>query len=400
MPVASVEHRRVLPLVFALFLVAGIATIPGSIAGSSGPPYVDTLELAINGGNDQTGTVTLLGASVEQTISTTQGCNVVTDQSLLSISGNKTPGLKSGGIGVRSKGPGESCGQIQDSEMLTIALGSDSNLDELAVANAELDVEVKGNVIVNIATSLFGTPQEDFILNTGLNADDPNAGAIATSTSADPVAECNGGSDSQPDSRDNCRWTLDPDVPFDSFTITVTGSGSVSLEGDLAAPTKFHLVNAPDGILDCGDEATQGNAAISAVITRLDNTDASECNPKPYVFDVVDNGGRSELLFVPQGGDAAAYSGAITGILDDSGPFNQWIEYDPDGAGTESFRDMLWCENSSISTTLDSGEVVRLVSSATLPAGESWCVAALDVVEEDGSVVFWVYGHDDPGFRF
>ena len=390
MPVASLERRRVLPLVFALFIVAGIAAIPGSIAGSSPGPYLGTLELAINGGNNQTGTVTLISdASLVQTISTQQGCNVVTDQSLLSISGNKTLGLKSGGLGIRSKGPGESCGQVQDSETLTIALGTDASLNELSIARAALDLEVKGNVIVNIATSLFDTPQDAFTLNTGQNASDPYADAFATSTSLNPVAECNGGSDSRPDSRDNCRWTLDPDVPFDSFTINVTGSGSVSLEGGAdvpeggsAAPTKFDLVNAPDGILDCGEEAVQGNAHISAVITRLDNPDGSRCNLKPYQFDVVNSGEATELLFVPEGGDAAAYSGAITGVLDDAGPFNQWIEYDPDGAGPDDgFREMEWCIDSSLSTTEVGGEVVRLVDTATLPVDETWCVAALDVVE-------------------
>ena len=392
-----------LPSIAILTLVAAAAVIvPGSIASSGTAPGPGPLYLSVDEGNAQTGDVTF--GSMSQPLSSSQGCNLTSDESLLTFDGgSKTVGIKSGGIGIRSKGPGESCAEIQGSELLGVSLSS--ALDGLAIGDARLDVEVKGDVIVVVTTSLLGLPGDVFTLRTGANTTDPNADAFALSTTASPNAECNGGADSRPDSRDNCHWDLQPTVPFDSFTMETTGTGSISLEGGsespeggTAAPTLLNLVDAPDGVLDCGDSITEGNADITGVITRLDNSDGSTCNLKPYEYDLIEDSENGDsLLFVPDGGDLAAYSAQISAPLDDGNPLSIWLTYDQDGDGTtHSSEDMAWCSDSTMGTVGG----VEVVASATVPTGHTWCVAVVEASEPDDSVTFFVYGMDDPGFRF
>ena len=70
------------------------------------------------------------------------------------------------------------------------------------------------------------------------------------------------------------------------------------------------------------------------------------------------------------------------------------LEYDPTGAGVD-FRDMKWCLGPAFDASHN-------VTSATIPAGESWCIASAASEPDAAGVVtttWQTYGLDDPVSR-
>ena len=98
------------------------------------------------------------------------------------------------------------------------------------------------------------------------------------------------------------------------------------------------------------------------------------------------------MLFLPSGASDVEYRGEVS-----SGPeappvgtYPLGLRYDPEGG--DNFKPMQWC----IDPQFDAGQKVI---SATLPAGESWCVAsAYTKANSEGDLVtaYQVYGVDDP----
>lgn len=133
------------------------------------------------------------------------------------------------------------------------------------------------------------------------------------------------------------------------------------------------------------DNGTEGS------FTRL--TDSFEC--KRYALDA--DAGDNTVLFQPTGGDFVDYRGFVsfgsTPVPSPGDPVSISLEYDP--AGGNSYQPVQWC----VAPTYDGdGNVLT----ATIPAGETWCIAGADLRPNslgDIVTVWQVFGHDDPKFR-
>jgi hypothetical protein len=69
------------------------------------------------------------------------------------------------------------------------------------------------------------------------------------------------------------------------------------------------------------------------------------------------------------------------------------LTYDPTGGNT--FRPVQWC----VAPQFDGS---GLVTAATIPAGETWCIASADTRANASGVpitTWQVFGHDDPKFH-
>lgn len=357
---------------------------------------------------------------------------------------DRGPGINDHGLGVKSGGAqGVACGRVSDDEELHVSLlqGEDLPLDGLMVAEAHLDIEVKHSAEVVITTYFGGSQLETFTLRSGNSiiegqgTDSPESldPAIVISTSANPITNCRNRSDSGPDAgaADNCRWVLEDITPFDSFVMTA-GAGEFTLEGG-----NDGTVPAIDGYgsdslfflaagLDCGETVSTGDGFNDpeGVFTRLQNVDGSICVPKPYSlsssFDA--ENGDNLVDFVPEGEQEAQYSARLTSLpYLASGQTLPTIEYDPDGSG---YRLMEWCLTAEITYVaddggdlvqdLETGLIERLIEPAgdtpilpEIPEGETWCIADMETrVLDDPAfagmiqTTWWVFGEDDPGFRF
>lgn len=178
------------------------------------------------------------------------------------------------------------------------------------------------------------------------------------------------------------RYT--PDLGFrgtDTLTYTVSDGGLTDTA--TVTLTVFPVICSAQTVSD-----TDG--AVSGTFTRL--TDSQVC--KRYVLDADATTGT--VLFTPQGAFDVAYRGTLnfgprlapTG----TGELSLLLEYDP--LGGTAFRPVRWC----VDPVFDPSGVV---TSATLPVGETWCVASEATTGVAGGQVqtIWqVYGVDDPNF--
>ena len=235
-----------------------------------------------------------------------------------------------------------------------------------------------------------------------------------------------------------------------------TAAATPDIESEYGSDSLFFLTDI-DGILDCGDMVSTGDGftAPEGVFTRLLNVDGSDCIPKPYTLsssfllgEEGEEDDRNIVDFFPEGDQDAQYSARLTS-LPYMAPTDQMlptIEYDPDGEGTLPYRLMQWCQTAEITYVaddggdlvqdLETGLIERLIGPAdnlatsdptddthpVLPSGETWCIADMETRVFNGSVdtladgtkkdsndpdyagklqtTWWVYGEDDPGFRF
>lgn len=418
---------------YTLLIAGMVAIVPGLgessdepvEAGAVSPPFEQTglIELKLDGST----TGVLYDADPgEQTLSTASGCKLVSPSSLsfleFSSNTNKGVGLVGGSIGVKSKGNGENCGQVEPGEVLTVTLGTGIDSAQAAY-RAELDIEVQQNAEVTVTASFDGAPVDQFTLTSGSGAP---AGSTQTaeSTTGSPDAGCNPQSSSGPNAadNDNCRWIIDSELLFDTLVFTVdAGKASLQGGGDGTPPAEegspagslLYLTTVFEGELDCGESTeTEIGAGFEAVITRLDDdpgVTGAQCEKKPYNFQIDED----RVEFEPAGVDAR-YSGRLAKTVPAANPITVGLEYDPDGDGPEVFRDMEWCTDVEIMTTEpvaeNNGLESQLVVDATVPDGESWCIAAIDIGEptaedtdpppaDEVTAVFWVYGEDDPHWR-
>ena len=178
--------------------------------------------------------------------------------------------------------------------------------------------------------------------------------------------------------------TYTPNANFfgtDSFTY-VANDGMVNSNAATVTVTVFPVICSGQSVSD-----TDGN--ISGTFFRL--TDSQTC--KRYTIDA--NSAQATVLFDPQGTAQVDYRGllsfepqaALLGVL------NLLLEYDPTGGTT--FRPVLWCINPQFDST-------GTVTGATLPPGESWCIASeASRGNVSGFVVttWQVFGQDDPRFQ-
>jgi hypothetical protein len=146
-------------------------------------------------------------------------------------------------------------------------------------------------------------------------------------------------------------------------------------------------------VICSNDTVTQSDGAVTGAFTRLDDT----FNCKRYVLDA--SAGDSTVLFKPSGAASVDYRAVLSfganpaPVAGGPGTFSLLLEYDP--LGGNSFRPVQWCVNPQF----DSSD---LVTSAAIPAGETWCIAsAKNRPNASGDIVttWQVFGHDDPKFR-
>jgi len=220
-----------------------------------------------------------------------------------------TLGYVSTSLGVYDGPQGTACGRVSESknEVLSLAVGSATELgDANAFDRLELDIEVKGDVVLELEISFDG-PTRTYTLRAGSLVADPSPEGFES----DPnnlEFRCRAASDSGPDSgpSDNCRWIIN-DVGR-SFKIKPK-LGEFSLEGgadysgtEAALNRTFIFLTRADGILDCGDQIETGDATagIACEVTRLDN---ANCVPVPYVFrtDIADDGTQTCVLETDMG---------------------------------------------------------------------------------------------------
>jgi len=179
---------------------------------------------------------------------------------------------------------GRECGRVSKTpaETLTLSLprtpgGAYDSIFGQAYANAaSLEVEVKGDAVIQADLSLNGVPTGTYYLRDGDEYYKSSPPALPNTSSCSAVSRSYGDDDGE---RDNCTWVI-TGAKFDSITFSVL-RGAFSLEGGSDCRTTavrtstFSLVVDADGTIACGATVTPSTiveGSISDVaITRLEN---------------------------------------------------------------------------------------------------------------------------------
>lgn len=388
-------------LVLVAALVVGMATIPA--VGEHSPESSDVLRLHMGADGNYFKLEPATGSSTTQSFSPHNNCRLDVDGELVTLSGSSSPGYHNQSIGVRgSGGNGVPCSRIDSSESLTVTLGTGL----MAVA-VDLDLELKGDVEALITLS----HGEQYTVRSGSKAQGAAGTDSLSLNSSDRVGNCRGGTDSGPDSgpNDNCRVTIDPDTAFTSLTFSLT-SGEMSLEGggdfypyDPANDTIFYL-ETWDGVLDCGDIASDDQGGTDVSIKRYQNIDdpntpqdesTIECTPKLYRLDAVDVAeGEDTVTFELSDPDQVAlYRADLTFARPVDDLFDAVLLYDPDGTdGYEDFFEMPACEGDPGDKTGSSQDA------SVIPSGDQGCIISV-IQQYDGTTTWDVLFYGDWRFK-
>jgi VCBS repeat-containing protein len=143
-------------------------------------------------------------------------------------------------------------------------------------------------------------------------------------------------------------------------------------------------------VICSNDTVTDSDAGVIGSFTRLDDS----FNCKRYALDA--SSATGTILFKPTGAASVDYRGFVSfgpGPVPTPGdPVLLGLTYDP--AGGNAFQPVQWCA----APQFDAND---LVTSATIPAGQTWCIASADTRgNASGNLVttYQVFGHDDPRF--
>jgi hypothetical protein len=186
------------------------------------------------------------------------------------------------------------------------------------------------------------------------------------------------------------KYTATPGTSGDdSFTYQVTDGFALSNVATVAVRT----CSGPQ--VSASDPAT----GVSGTFSRLGTSTVCKFNTVTLEF----NQATSTILFKP---DSSAntqinYRGVITfgpkaPVVDGLGGTTLTLKYDPDGDGPATYKPVPWCSNPHFS--------VGLVDGATIPVGDTWCIATetttgQQVVGSTNVITTWqVFGLDDPSF--
>lgn len=139
------------------------------------------------------------------------------------------------------------------------------------------------------------------------------------------------------------------------------------------------------------DTVTATDGDVTGSFTRL--TDAVDC--KHYALEASST--DTTVLFQPTGAATVNYRGFVSfgpeAAPAPPGPFPLVLRYDPDGGS--NYRPVPWCVDPQFDAN-------NLVTSATIPAGDNWCIASENTTPDSNGdlVTTWqVYGQDDPNFH-
>jgi hypothetical protein len=241
---------------------------------------------------------------------------------------NSKPGLANFGLGVKesaSSGNGNPCAQIASNESLTLRPGS--LLNGASFREVALDLELTGNGVARVILS-GSAGSRTYELQTGRNitvpANDTTAPYEILTQGGSTTAACAAPNSSGPNSAgdDNCRWTIQPDIRFDTITVTstvgtVTGTaGTVTVEGggdfgnNPANDTLFVLDNTAPVAVDDEADLPFGDADVTIDVLAND-TDADGNSLAVVNLSPTTNGGSvavtadDEVLYTPPAGDFA-----------------------------------------------------------------------------------------------
>jgi hypothetical protein len=166
-----------------------------------------------------------------------------------------------------------------------------------------------------------------------------------------------------------------------SFTYRATDGSAASSDEAMVSLTVFPVICSDDTVSD-------SDGAATGSFSRL--TDPFEC--KRYELDV--QAADHTVLFRPTGDSTVEYRGTIT-FGPDPAPtptLSLLLLYDPTGG--EAYQPVPWCLDPIF-------DEAGLVTDATVPAGETWCIASEETQGVAGGYVqtYWqLFGIDDPKF--
>jgi hypothetical protein len=311
----------------AVSLLAGVS-LDAAAAGNKGKIFLETGKTLASFNFTYVGD----GGPVVQQFAYIKGCTIGLDpadpDNLVTLSalrdGNAgTLGFMATSIGVYDGPQGTACGRVSGakSEALQFGLGPDIPSGANAFDTLELDVEVKGAVVLQLDVTFDAGTVTHYLTAGG--------GVVPSGAPAGDIFPCSAASDSGPDAgpSDNCRWIVEE--LGRSFTIKpLVGEFSLEGGGDFADVllnrTAIFLTQA-DGIFDCGETETSADATMSCSITRLDPGGTAACVPVPFVFRT--GGGSCELTVDPDGQQIVA---------------NLFVSYRPEPSTTASLSSTTW----------------------------------------------------------
>lgn len=396
-------------------LSAAVVLGLGSVSASGDTEADETLRLHLN----TDGTYfeySNRGAPMEQEIATTDGCKITVDGPLALLSGSDHgPGMFKSGIGVKTNGQGSPCGQTDNTEELTFSLGADMPAAVQAALDLELTGSHRGTAKIDIVLSRGDTTVGTFQVRTGkaiVNGEGVDSTTTApytvTATADDSFINCHTKT-SNSGYKNNCYVTIIPAGPFDTITFApLKGEMSLKGGGDYGgAHMNFETVltlQGFDGELGCVDDnntASIEEGTVFGQITRLENTDGSDCVVKPYNLSA--DVGEDTLSFVPHDNPGAPQPSAYQATLmfapeTATMPFPGLLEYDQDDDGPLPFQNMPWCTGDAYANPNATGSI----DTSVIPTGDTWCVVGSNTVGVGSGQIrtTWnVVGIGDPKFR-
>lgn len=246
-----------------------------------------------------------------------------------------------------------------------VVIGVDPVNDPPVAVDDEAEVATAGSVAIDVLandTDVDGDPLT--IVDVG---DVLPAGATAVASSGQVI------------------YTPPPDYDGPgSFTYRAADAASQSVPATVSVEV-YPTICTQETVSDEDDDT-------SGEFTRLE--DSEDC--KRYVLDTDDEDGT--VTFVPEGGDVVSYRGFVSLGAEAApapggpGSFPLLLRYDP--AGGTDYRPVQWCTSAEF-------DEAGIVTSATLPPGEAWCIVGADLRANgtgDIVTVWQVYGRDDPRF--
>lgn len=310
-----------------------------------------------------------------------------------------------------------------------VTVGTDVDSEDLT---ADCTSSQGGSITDNGDGTVDFLPPADFNGSTTLTCTVTDDQGATTETEAtivvgvDPVNDAPVAVDDTADVDEDDAVDIDVlanDTDVDGDDLTVTGiaavspagaSADVNLDGTVTYTPPVGYVGtgsftylATDGILSSapatvsitvfpvmcsGDTVSDTDGDVTGSFTRL--SDLEQC--KRYTVDALD--ADDTVLFQPSGTGTVQYRGELSfgpesaPAAGGSGEHSLLLRYDPTGG--DDFEPVQWC----IDPQFDGNGVV---TGATLPAGQSWCVASgytRSDVNGDLITVWQVYGEDDPKF--
>ncbi len=248
----------------------------------------------------------------------------------------------------------------------TIVVGVNAVNDAPVAVDDVADVDAGSSVVIDVLDN-----------DTDVDGDTLSVIGIAAVTPAGATAVANG----------NGTVTYTPPSGF-------TGDGSFTYQASdtqaTSAPASVDVTVFP--VMCSLDTVSDTDGDVTGSFTRL--SDPFEC--KRYTVDAIAT--EDVVLFQPSGSSMVAYRGVVSfgpepaPTAGGSGEHSLLLRYDPTGGTT--FRPVQWCIDPDFDANDD-------VTSATLPAGETWCVASAYTRGDaagDLVTVWQVYGIDDPRF--